>query len=84
MRDLLRVDYEGLPSKVSGLSFTRLRQAYLAIDGARAAELRRRYPAFRYLLAEATHALPYDVVLTTGGFVVYDLERPMTPRDAPL
>lgn len=83
MRDLLSFDYEGLPSKVSGLSFTRLRQAYLAIDGARAADLRRRYPAFRYLLAEATHALPYDVVLTTGGFVVYDLERPMAPRAPP-
>ena len=79
MRDLLGFDYEGLPSKASGLAATRLRDAYLAIDAERAVELRRRYPDFRYLLTEAPHALPFAVTLAEAGFVLYDLDAPRSP-----
>jgi hypothetical protein len=76
MRDLLGFDYEGMPSKFSGLSFTRLRQAYLEIDGARARELRQRYPDFRYLITESAHGLPFEVILAADGFIVFDLDAP--------
>jgi hypothetical protein len=76
MEALLGFSYEGMPSKYSLLAFTRMRSAYLAIDGDHAAALKRRYPSFRYFLTEATHLLPYRAVIRTGGFVGYDLDSP--------
>lgn len=79
MDDLLGFSYEGMPSKYSGLSFTHMRAAYLAIDGQRARSLKARYPSFRYFVTEAAHALPYEVAFTAGGFVVFNLDRPTSP-----
>jgi hypothetical protein len=79
MEDLIGFSYEGMPSKYSLLNVTRMRSAYLAIDGARAGRLKARYPSFRYFVTEEAHALPYEATLRAGGFVVYDLDRPTGP-----
>jgi hypothetical protein len=79
MEDLIGFSYEGMPSKYSLLNVTRMRSAYLAIDGVRAARLKARYPSFRYFVTEDAHALPYEATFRAGGFVVYDLDRPTGP-----
>lgn len=76
MEDLMGFSYEGIPSQYSGLSVTFMRSAFLAIDGSHAAKLKARYPSYRYFVTEEAHVLPYNKVFTTGGFIVYDLDRP--------
>ena len=76
MIDLLGFDYEGMPSQYSGLSYTKMRSAYLGIDGARVERLRARHPSFRYFVTEPSHILPYEVALAASGLTVYDLDRP--------
>ena len=80
MVDLMGFDYEGMPSKYSGLNSTQMRSAYLAIDGSHVEKLHSRYPSFRYLVTEKAHALPYEPAFGENGFIVYDLERPTGRR----
>ena len=76
MRALMGLDYEYLPSKVSGLNFTVMRRAYLAIDDAHAAALATSYPDYRYFVTERGHLLDFAVVAGNDGFLVYDLLQP--------
>jgi hypothetical protein len=77
MRALMGLDYEHLPSKVSGLNFTVMRRAYLAIDSAHAAELASGNPDYRYFVTEHGHLLDFAVVIANDGFLVYDLLQPV-------
>jgi hypothetical protein len=80
MIDLLGFDYEDMPSQYSGLSYTKMRSAYLGIDGAHVERLRARYPAFRYFVTEQAHSLPYEVAFSASGLTVYDMGRPTGAR----
>jgi len=76
MLALMGLDYEYLPSKVSGLNFTVMRRAYLAIDSAHAAALAITYPEYRYFVTERGHRLDFAVIAGNDGFLVYDLLQP--------
>jgi hypothetical protein len=76
MRALMGLDYEHLPSKVSGLNFTVMRRAYVAIDSAAAAALAARYPEYRYFVTERGHRLDFAIIIGNDGFLVYDLLQP--------
>jgi len=76
MDDLLGGTYEDMPSKDSGLLYTAMRNAYLAIDAAKIARLRAKYPSYRYFVTELNHRLPFGRIAETGAFVIYDLESP--------
>lgn len=81
MVDLLGFDYEGMPSQHSGLSFSAMRNAYLALDGAKLARFSAKYPEYPLFLAEARQSLPYAVVAENPAFVLYDLRAPVSqPR----
>ena len=73
MTDLLGFNYEGMPSKYSGLFDTFMRRAFLALEETGLGEIHEKYPEYPYLVTEIDHALRYAIVIKTGSFVVYDL-----------
>jgi hypothetical protein len=72
-------DYDQYPQKRSGIQPSLMRQAYLNVDDAKAAELFRLYPAYRYFVAERQQRLDFQPVISNPAFVVYDLARPSRP-----
>jgi len=76
MVDLIGMTYEEMPSKHSGLMFTAMRDAYLAIDTAKALKLREKYRPYRYFITESQHWLDFAVVAATPAYVIYDLSKP--------
>ncbi len=73
MTDLLGFNYEGMPSKYSGLFHTIMRQAFLRLEETGLGAIHEKYPEYPYLVTEIDHALRYAIVVKTGSFVVYDL-----------
>ncbi|MDB4973030.1 MAG: hypothetical protein JWN48_1371 [Myxococcaceae bacterium] len=80
MRDLLGLDYEGLPSSHSHLLATTMRDAYLRVDTGRAQALALKYRSFRYFVTERSHRLQFPVQASTAQFVVYDLRASASDR----
>lgn len=75
MTHLLGLDYEQMPFKETGLSFTVMREAYLAMSESKARDLFNLYPEFRYLLVERGHALALPRIAENESFIVHDLHE---------
>ena len=73
MQDLLGLTYEGLPSKVSRLSYTVMRQAFLGLDDVSVSRLSATYPGYSYFVTEREHRLELPIVGLTNHFIVYQL-----------
>jgi hypothetical protein len=73
MVELTGVDYEGLPSKHSGLMTTFIREGFLRLDADELEHVRDEHPTFRYLVTEPEHELPFRLVARTSALIVYDL-----------